>query len=178
MSTAMGTVHGSLYTKCRNAQTRMAEHLLVRFPGGSDVRTVQQVGISGIQSSPSNGSLAVMTESGPVGSLKFATATDNFAPWTIQPGEVEIFSDDGYMDTTKNPPVLAVNKLFSIQAQRNGAAWIGNVPTGKNLFTILQNLIQGIQGATCVNGSPPTDTTGKIALALSQLATVLTSVRE
>lgn len=175
MSTAMGTVHGSLYTKCRNALAQSDNHVLVKFPGGSDVRTVQLVNFSGVQVNPISKALGIAIESGPVGSLKFIVGSSDFSPMTIQPGEVEIYSNDGAVDTHGN---LAVNKLFSIQAQRNGAAWIGNVPTGKNLFTILQNIINGIQGMTCVNGSPPVDTTGKLALALTQLATVLTSVRE
>ena len=166
MSIAIGTVHGSFYTKCRNALSQKAQHLQVKFSGGPDVRTVQMVNLAGVQVNPVNGSIAAMVESGPVGTLRFVVGTDDLMPFTIQQGEMEIYSTDG------------TQKLFSMQVQRNGSAWMGNVPTGKNMFTILKNLINGIQGMTCVNGSPPTDTTGKIALALIDLATVLTATRE
>ena len=166
MSIAIGTVHGSFYTKCRNALSQKAQHLQVKFSGGPDVRTVQMVNLAGVQVNPVNGSIAAMVESGPVGTLRFVVGTDDLMPFTIQQGEMEIYSTDG------------TQKLFSMQVQRNGSAWIGNVPTGKNMFAILKNLINGIQGMTCVNGSPPTDTTGKIALALTDLATVLTATRE
>jgi hypothetical protein len=158
-------------------QTRMAEHLLVRFPGGSDVRTVQQVGISGIQSSPSNGSLAIMTESGPVGSLKFATATDNFAPWGVLPGEIEIFSDDGYMDTTKNPPVLAVNKLGRIVITNTGAIYFANVSSGVDLKTTLLALTTALTTfCTALTSGVPASSAAcsALATAISNVVTKLT----
>ena len=165
MSTAMGTVHGSLYTKCRNAQEQKAQHLLVKFPGGADVRTVQQVPLAGVNVNPVSGSLAIMQESGPIGSLRFVIGSDDFIKPTVQPGEVELYSSDG-----------TGNKLARIQARASGLIFIGNVPTGDNLKAALTNLIQGIQGMTCVNGSPPVDTTTKIALALTQLGYILDSV--
>ena len=65
-------------------------------------------------------------------------------------------------------PVGLFNTSASVQlAISGGLVQLKN--SSASLYTIVQTLIQGIQGAICVNGNPLTDTTTKIAQSLTQL---------
>ena len=161
MSTAMGTVHGSLYTKCRNALSQKAQHVLVRFPGGSDIRTVQQVPLAGVNVNPVSGSLAIMQESGPIGSLRFVVASDDFIKPTVQPGEVEIYSSDGLG-----------GKMGRVQVRASGLVYIGNTGTGFDLRSSLVEIIQGFQLGS-YSGGVFADTSGHVAAGLTKLTHVL-----
>ena len=174
MSTAMGTVHGSLYTKCRNALAQSDNHVLVKFPGGSDVRTVQLVNFSGVQVNPVSKALGVAIESGPVGSLKFIVGTSDFSPMTIQPGEVEIYSNDGAVDTHGN---LAVNKLGRIVITNTGAIYFANVSSGVDLKTTLLALTTALTAfCTALTSGVPASSAACSALttAISNVVTKLT----
>jgi hypothetical protein len=60
------------------------------------------------------------------------------------------------------------------QVTINGSGGLLQIKTAAaSLYTIIQTLIQGIQGATCVNGAPLTDTTTKIAQSMIQLGQLL-----
>ena len=73
--------------------------------------------------------------------------------------------------TLKAIPLSAIKSAAVQFGESNGKAFLRNAAA--SLFTVLQEFIQGVQGMTCVNGSPPVDTTGKVALALSQLQALM-----
>jgi hypothetical protein len=96
-----------------------------------------------------------------IGGFSVAVASYDGIRSTRAMGEKELYSVNA-----------AGTKLASCILKDTGHLWIGNRPTGKNLGTVLTNLIQGIQGAT-FGGYPLVDATGKITAALSDLSSVL-----
>lgn len=171
----LGRIFGAFYQKVRNSRNgQKAEHYQVQFgtalaPGdksSGDVKTVQRMGHAGFHSSPlvSGGHQAIsaVVSSGEPGALLFSVAEDDFIQPSVQPGETEIYATDGFGV-----------KLGRIQMRASGLIYIGTQSLTYNLRTALDNLIAGIQGMTCVNGSPPVDTTGKIATALIQINNIL-----
>ncbi|MBU1080901.1 MAG: hypothetical protein KKB59_10485 [Spirochaetes bacterium] len=141
--------------------------LQVQFSGGADVRTVQYMPQAGEDTVPVRGTRVAVVD---VGGLLVAVASQDGIKSTGKMGEKELYSHNS-----------AGQKLASLRLKDNGHAWLGNRPSGKNLRTVLQNLITGIQGATYIPypggvAGPPVpivDTTGKIATALTDLASVL-----
>lgn len=73
--------------------------------------------------------------------------------------------------TLKAVPLSGVTQAAVQFGEAGGKAFLRNAAA--SLFTVLQEFIQGVQGMTCVNGSPPVDTTGKIALALIGLQALM-----
>lgn len=135
-----------------------ARFLQVQFSGEGDVRTAMYMPQFGDDAAPVRGASVLAFE---VGSLLVAVAIFDGQDPENSMGEREVYSQNA-----------AGQKLASLVLKDNGHAWLGNKPSGKNLRTVLQNLIQGIQGATAA-GSPIVDATGKIAVALTDLVSVL-----
>ncbi len=136
----------------------IARYLQVQFSGDGDVRTVMYMPQFGDDAAPIRGSRALVLD---VASFLVAVAIFDGQDAENSMGEREVYSQNA-----------AGQKLASLVLKDTGHAWLGNKPSGKNLRTVLQNLIQGIQGAT-FGGYPCVDATGKIAAALTDLASVL-----
>lgn len=154
----IGIVTGRAWLqRVKNGET-VALMLQVQFSDSEDVRTVQYMPQAGEDTVPVKGARVAVVD---VGGILVAVASYDGIESAGVAGEKELYSYD-----------FAGDKLASLRLKANGHAWLGNRPTGKNLRTVLQNLIQGLQGATAA-GSPIVDTTGKIALALTDLASIL-----
>jgi len=72
--------------------------------------------------------------------------------------------------TLKAIPLSAIKAAAVQFGESNGKVFLRNAAA--SLFTVLQEFIQGVQGATA-GGNPIVDATGKIALALSQLQALM-----
>ena len=160
MSIAIGTVHGSFYTKCRNALSQKAQHLQVKFSGGPDVRTVQMVNLAGVHVNPVNGSIAAMVESGPVGTLRFVVATDDLIQNMLDQGESEIYASDGLG-----------NKQGRVVMTKTGAIFFANVSAGVNLKTALSGITTAL--TTFASALASATTVAQVAAAGVALGTAL-----
>ena len=154
----IGKIVGTFVGKVRHGSAQARHLQIVYSGGGQDVKTAQYMVQAGVDSQPNLQSVSLELESGE--SMRFAVATEDFIAKTARAGEFEIYS-------------AASAKKARVKAKNNGKVYVASVTNSVNLHDALSNLVQGIQGATCVNGSPPTDTTGKIALALTQINNLL-----
>ena len=111
-----------------------------------------------------------------VGLKNFVNSTKSIQPPTNPPTEFPHYNQD----TLKAIPLQNIaSPAFTINVDNAGLGQIKNA--SKSLFTVLQELIQGIQGATYIpypggSAGPPVaiaDATGKLATALSDLALLL-----
>ncbi len=150
-----GKIKGSKVGKPLNASAGQARLLQVQI--GPQVQTVQLVPQAGEDVNPVADSLVVILESG---AHRFGVATfDGITP-ACAPGERELYSS------------ASGSKKARVKLKAGGTIYVGG-PT-HDLRTALQNLVQGVQGATA-GGNPIVDATGKIALALTQIQGLLDS---
>ena len=162
----IGKVVGDPWVARVKNGTGKALFLQVKIGGGSDVRTVQYMPQAGEDTVPIKGCTVALVD---VGGILIAVSSYDGILSEHNPGEKEIYSSDG------------TQKLARFVLKRNGAAYLGNGPTGKNLRATLEKLIQGIQGLKYIPypggvAGPPvavTDSTGKVAGALTDLASFL-----
>jgi len=151
----VGKIKGSKLGKPTNARSGQARLLQVQI--GPQLQIVQLAPGAGEDVNPPTDSLAMVLESGV---LRFAVASfDGIAP-EVGEGERELYSSSGGSKKTR------------IRLKAGGTLYIGG--PAYNLRAALQNLVQGIQGATA-GGDPIVDATGKIALALTQIQGLLDS---
>ena len=121
MNILVGTVTGSLNARAKGGDKR-ARHLQVTI-GSQDVRTVQQYSSPGEDSNPAPGSLVLILDG-------FAlSAWDGLEP-ASEIGERALYSvsTDGKQ------------RLGMLKLRKSGHAYLGNIPSGKNLKASLDAL--------------------------------------
>ena len=118
---------------------------------------------SGFAGVPPAGVKAIVLQLGDSPTQAVVIALQNYQiTLSLAQGECMLYSTTADGKTLKAQVYLDASGLIHVKNQN------------QSLATALNNLINGIQGATCPSGGGPlVDTTGKIATALSQLGGLL-----